>query len=739
MVRRSQKILAVVLIYLTVVTGCTPTQPFFLNEDGDLSHLLTEATTIDYPDVEQPSLPDATQTHEPRTVMNDDPAEFWDLSLERAIKTALDNTKVIRTINQVRQFTQIGQGAASPPESLTINPDFAPTVYDAAIQEAGPNGVETALAAFDAQFSTNLFWERTDRPQNVENSRTAEQIFARNLQRNNANFEAELTKRAANGTQFTERFVTQYDASNRPLRVVASEYFAALEAEVRHPLLRGGGTQVNRIPLLLARTQTDIAIADFEGNIRDMLKEVEHFYWELYFHYRNLDAAKTGYNSALGTWRKVDVMYRTGGEGGNAESLAQARGQVASFRGRVIEAKRDLQKSERNLRMLLGIGAADHRFIRPSDEPSFARVEFEWCDILPEALSRSFEIRRQKWRIKQQELRLIGDRNNLLPQLDAVALSRWLGLGDDLIDDQRNGANFPNFGSTAFDELTEGRFQEWRVALELNVPLGFRRELSAVRARQLELARERTKLEEIELQISHSLDDAIKNLDAYYLLADTAKDQWIAAKQQEKAITKKYETSTVPLDFVLDAQRQAADAERAFVQSLAQYNMAIVEVHYRKGSLLEYNNVTLAEGPWPQKAYWDAEIRARRRDASYYFNYGFSRPDAISRGEQPQAGAETIFGESALSAIGAGNPTPAAGTIIETPMGEGELLPTPTDRPVPSIIVPTDVKRVPKSNPLRNGQGRSALRPGRTSKVSRGSNVQQASFESTDTQGKFAW
>ena len=39
------------------------------------------------------------------------------------------------------------------------------------------------------------------------------------------------------------------------------------------------------------------------------------------------------------------------------------------------------------------------------------------------------------------------------------------------------------------------------------------------------------------------------------------------------------------------------------------------QVHFRKGSLLEYNGVYLAEGPWPGKAYFDARRRARARDA----------------------------------------------------------------------------------------------------------------------------
>ena len=31
------------------LAGCSPTQPFFLHEDGDLSHYLNEATEINYP------------------------------------------------------------------------------------------------------------------------------------------------------------------------------------------------------------------------------------------------------------------------------------------------------------------------------------------------------------------------------------------------------------------------------------------------------------------------------------------------------------------------------------------------------------------------------------------------------------------------------------------------------------------------------------------------------------------
>ena len=62
------RVWAKLLILTTFISGCAPTQPFFLHEDGDLSHYLDIATDIEYPDVEEPRLADAEQTIDPLTI-----------------------------------------------------------------------------------------------------------------------------------------------------------------------------------------------------------------------------------------------------------------------------------------------------------------------------------------------------------------------------------------------------------------------------------------------------------------------------------------------------------------------------------------------------------------------------------------------------------------------------------------------------------------------------------------------
>jgi hypothetical protein len=116
------------------------------------------------------------------------------------------------------------------------------------------------------------------------------------------------------------------------------------------------------------------------------------------------------------------------------------------------------------------------------------------------------------------------------------------------------------------------------------------------------------------------------------MLSQTIFNRRVAAEKQVTAVRAAYDTGTVTLDLLLQAQRVLADAESAYYDALSLYNLAISQVHLRKGSLLEYCDVYLAEGPWAGKAYFDARKRARERDAGVYIDYGFTRPNVFSRG-----------------------------------------------------------------------------------------------------------
>jgi hypothetical protein len=339
-----------------------------------------------------------------------------------------------------------------------------------------------------------------------------------------------------------------------------------------------------------------------------------------------------------------------------------------------------LYDAEGKLRFLMGLAATDGRLIRPIDEPTIARVEFDWCAIRTEALVRSPELRREKWRTKQRELELMAAKNNLLPKLDVGAVYKWVGQGDELIRSGRSGAEFPDAGSTAFQGLTSGDYQEFALLFNFQLPIGFRRELAEVRHRQLSLARQKAMLEDMELTVTHVLTSDVRNVDSNYVLAQSHFNRWNAAEKEVQSLTTMREYGVATTDLVLQAQQRRAQAQLEYYTVLAEYQKSIAKVHYTKGSLLEYNNIQLAEGPWPQKAYFDALGRARERDASYYLDYGFTRPGVVSRGPVPDGGM--------TGTISDGMPIEALPVAQEAPASQAA--------PAPSVLKPAPAKTAPE-------------------------------------------
>ncbi|MBL8890015.1 MAG: TolC family protein [Planctomycetaceae bacterium] len=638
----------VLLITAVLFSGCNPRQPIYRRGDGQLANYLDKATDLEFPDVEISPLAEVTQAHEPLSIQNNQFGSFWDLRLEEAIATALLNNKLIRGYGTPGlQDNRVAPGV----DNLINNVNQAGTMYNAAIRETEPGiigtpgqispagniptntsldvnqGVEAALAEFDAQFTSALNWERLDRPRNT--------ILDSNnnvFNQDQVNFQTELSKKTATGTQFFLRNVTGYTSNNLPgtLQALPSFYSTSLEAEFRQPLLRGRGELINRMPVIFARINTDQELANLEGQLQNMVANVEIRYWDLYAAYRNYQAAQDGFNSAHATWKVVNENLKVR-ERSVAEE-AQAREQYFFFRAEKERAYTALLDAENNLRFLMGIAMTDGRLIRPADEPTEAAVVFNWYDAMDEALTFQPSLRQERWELKKRQLAVSHSKNALLPNLNVTGMYRLIGLGENLISADGTGIRFPNPGSEAWEDLSSGDYQEGRLGIEFGMPVGYRRELSNVRNAQLKLARQFARLEDMELDASRELTQALRALNTNYRMAQTHFNRWVASTTAAESVLENYKLGTVALDALLEAQRGRSQSQVAYYTALTEYNKSIALVHRRKGTTLDYCGVTFAEGPWVGKAYVDAQEHARRRGASREMNYAFTRPAVVSQG-----------------------------------------------------------------------------------------------------------
>ena len=526
------------------------------------------------------------------------------------------------------------------------------------------------------------------------------------LQQDALVFQSQITKQAVTGTKFAFRHNFDYDANNAPSNLFPSAWNVNLETEFRHPLLQGNGMLYNRIAgptnipglyngVLIARVNTDVELADFEIGVRDLVSNIENAYWDLYYAYRDLEAKIAARDAALETWRRIHALYESGRRGGEAEKEAQAREQYFRFQeevqnalsGILIDGTRTdngssggtfrgnggVHVAERRLRRLIGLPPSDGRLLRPADEPLTALVAFDWTESTREAVLRRAELRRQRFETRRFELEWIASRNHLLPQLDTVGRYRWRGFGDELLDPQGNDGPFDN----AYENLTGGDFQEWQLGVEMNIPIGYRRGHTAVRNAELHLSRARAILHEQEHQVLHNLAGAVAELQRAYVVSQTTFNRLDAARQQQAAVQAAFDADKAPLDLLLEAQRQLASAETRYFRSLAEYAVAVKNVHYAKGTLLDYDGVFLSEGGWPMAAYGDAAERESRRGRNKQINYASSFAPRVAYGpyEQDLDQATQLVADPTTPQTG---PTP---TEIEppSPASEESAEPLPVD------------------------------------------------------------
>ena len=709
--RRQFPPLAVVLaLAIPVLVGCLPQQPFHFAEPGDITHYRGVAQEIEFPDVNTASLDEVENAAPPVTLDSPGPGEDWKLSLQEVMRIALENSTVLRSLGGVAYGPTGPQGV---PSALTQSPAVAGTIYGPAMEEANPRtGVEAALSAFDAQLAASLAWDKNDVPQNVAGFVTLfrPDVFKQDL--GNAQFQISQLNRTGGRATIRHNVDYEWNNTSATTRLWPSDWETNVEAEVRQPFAQGAGVAYNGIAgpgaipgfnngVLIARLHVDQSLADFEDGVQGVVQNVEKAYWQLYYAYRGLETAITGRDATLAYWQKVYAEVEAGKKSSQQE--AQALQQYWQFVSAVQRAQAGVYAAERHLRYMMGIAPSDGRTIYPADEPMTAKVTFEWPKIHGEALVRSVALRKQKSRIKEAELGVIAAKNWLLPRLDGVARYRWRGLGDDLLDPIRRSEDAFGHMNSAYASLTSGRFQEWHLGIDFATTLGNRQAMAGVQYAKLALTRERKVLQEQELELMHQLQGAIGDLEFYYQLTSSTLEREAAVQREVEASKALVEAGTETPDLVLDALRRLAEARIAYYEALVDYNLAITDVHLRKGSLLEYNGVYLAEGPWPAKAYFDARRRARARSAGHYIDYGFTQPKVLSRGPYQQRAGTT----QGVPAAGATAPEQPAEAAPPAPAQGPAAEPIPAPKPVPMSLPGASAPAEPKVAPKKpNGEGK---------------------------------
>jgi len=484
--------------------------------------------------------------------------------------------------------------------------------------------IEGSLAKFDTHWQTSLTWNTTDQP-----IATASQTFQATaatgisaLQIQDANFSSSLWKPLPAGGVAGITFSNAYELSNLNPRINPS-WRPDLVFSFEQPLLQGFGIEINELRpthpnslldqsllgnltggrvegILITRLRFDQARAEFERNLNFMLANVEIAYWSLYGAYWNLYSQEQGLRQSYEAWRINKSRFEAGRI--NMQDFAQTRGQYESFRDQRVTALGSLLEAERQLRKIMGLPVEDSCRLVPVDEPTLTPYVPEWNTALSEALNLRPELVLSRQEVKFHQLDLIRQKNLLLPDL------RFTSTYD--INAASNRLDTP---VGAFGQFGNDKFNNWSLGLQMDVPLGFRDAHAAVRTARLQLARSYNQLRDQELKSQAFLALQYRRLFETYenIIARRAARE--AYAQQLEGRFREFIAGRGTLDFLLEAQRNWASALSSEYQAIVNYNATIAAFQFAKGTIMQYDNVVVSEGPLPQCAQVRARDHAKER------------------------------------------------------------------------------------------------------------------------------
>jgi outer membrane protein TolC len=177
-------------------------------------------------------------------------------------------------------------------------------------------------------------------------------------------------------------------------------------------------------------------------------------------------------------------------------------------------------------------------------------------------------------------------KNDLLPKLDLVTNIQTNGLDSSF--DQ------------AFSSTVHTSSVDFSAGIKLEFPLGNRAAEAELVQRKLERQQGITQIVSIAQQVVGDVKSQLRELLSQYTVIQKRDQQRIAAGLAFEGILDIEDIRARTPEFMqtkLDSQQNLATAEIQLTQALVSYNIAVMKLEQAKGTLLEFNRVSLDRPP----------------------------------------------------------------------------------------------------------------------------------------------
>jgi outer membrane protein TolC len=424
-------------------------------------------------------------------------------------------------------------------------------------------------ARFEALFFANASLNKTDTP-------TATTLSGSQTESTGSDFGVDMPLRTGGNLRVSlpsNRFKTDNQFST-----LNPAYSADFAVSLSQNLLRNAGTKVNSHGIRIAHYQSQAAEARAKLEVIRVVALADRVYWRLYAARQELEVRKQQHELATTQLERAKRLLESGA---NAEiEVTRAEAGVAEGLEAIIVAENNLRDQERELKRILnkpGLTMFSPTVMIPATPPDPVRYELDPRTLVNASMDGRMELLELELQLAQDASTVDYQRNQTLPLavLDYTYTSNGLGT---------------SYGG-AFQQVEDRDFEDQRVSVRIEVPLG--NEAAKSRLRRAILTRlQRSATRELRrAQVEQEVLNAVDQLEANWQRIMASRQRAILAGRTLAAEQRQFDLGLNTSTDVLDAQARLADAQSAEARSLADYQIAQIDLAYATGTVLGAANI----------------------------------------------------------------------------------------------------------------------------------------------------
>ena len=360
-------------------------------------------------------------------------------------------------------------------------------------------------------------------------------------------------------------------------------FTSTLTATYTQPLLRGFKLDNLRQQIAITQVNREIADEALRGTIVATIANVRNAYWEEAYARAAVDVARSSLELAeklvednkarveVGTLAPIDIV--------------QAEAEAANRRQSLAQIEATLATAQLTLKRLIVTGTSDPMWeqeIYATDTPQLDVPPLNIADAVRTALERRTDLVTARKNLDSNAITMRFWRHESLPDVNLQVNYGAQGIGGTQFIRQGTGLGSTVIGTVpggyadALSLLSGRDFPTWNLAMVVSYPIGGNNADAQYARSRVQRTQQSTRLRALELQVATEVTNAALQIQANLRRVEASRAARALAERRLDAEQSKFEVGLSTNFFVVQAQRDLADAQNVELRALTDLQKALV-------------------------------------------------------------------------------------------------------------------------------------------------------------------